>query len=63
MPFSWVNNNEFFKSNPQAKQMIGLLQNKFKGRNPRDIAFELAKENNIDLNQLNNAAKVLGKIK
>lgn len=43
------------KKNPQAAQMITMLQNS--GKNPKDVAMRLCQDNGIDIAQLEELAK------
>lgn len=52
--------NQIINNNPQAKQAINAIEQKYKGMTPKQIAIQVAKERGIDLNQVNQMARMFG---
>lgn len=52
--------NQMINNNPQAKQAINMIEQKYKGMTPKQIAIQVAKERGIDLNQVNQMARMFG---
>lgn len=52
--------NQMINNNPQAKQAINAIEQKYKGKTPKQIAMQMAREKGIDLNQVNQIARMFG---
>lgn len=52
--------NQMINNNPQAKQAISMIEQKYKGMTPKQIAMEMAKDRGIDPNQINQIARMFG---
>lgn len=52
--------NQMIYNNPQAKQAINAIEQKYKGKTAKQIAVQMANERGIDLNQINQVARMFG---
>ena len=47
--------NQLAQSNPQAKELVNLLQNS--GKSPKDLFYQMAQEKGVDPNEILNMLK------
>lgn len=55
-----VTPQQIIQQNPQFSQIMTQMKNTFGNKSPRDIAMQLAKQQGIDINQIEELARKLG---